>query len=136
MNKICGIYSIINKINDKTYIGSSCDINRRWRHHRQNLHKGVHHCIHLQRAWNKYGESHFVFNIEQECERNKLINIEQSFLDKAKTNHKKYYNSTYHAGGQEPKTITEKQKEDIKNFWTKTIQHRHLNTLKKHTGLV
>jgi len=55
MSKICGIYSILNKLNNKTYIGSSCDIERRWRHHRQNLNKGIHHCIHLQRAWNKYG---------------------------------------------------------------------------------
>ena len=134
MNKVCGIYSIINKLNDKTYIGSSCDIGRRWRHHSQNLNKGVHHCIHLQRAWNKYGESYFVFNIEQKCGKDELINIEQSFLDKAKTNYKKYYNSTYHAGGQEPKTITEKQKEDIKNFWIKNNTSSTFKYAKKTYG--
>jgi group I intron endonuclease len=88
MSKICGIYSILNKLNNKTYIGSSCDIERRWRHHRQNLNKGIHHCIHLQRAWNKYGEKHFIFNIEQQCKRNKLISIEQSYLNQAKANPK------------------------------------------------
>jgi len=119
MSKICGIYSIFNKLNRKTYIGSSCDIKRRWRHHRQNLNKGVHHCIHLQRAWNKYGENNFVFTVEQICKSNELINIEQSYLDKAKADSKKYYNSTYHAGGQEPKTVTKKQKEDIKKYWLK-----------------
>lgn len=117
MDKICGIYLIINKVNNKTYIGSSCDIKRRWRHHRQNLKKGNHHCVHLQRAWNKHGESNFIFSIEKKCDRNKLIEIEQKFLDKAKKNKKKYYNTSYHAGGQEPKTVTTKQKEDIKKYW-------------------
>lgn len=116
-NKICGIYSISNKINDKSYIGSSCDIIRRWRHHKQNLNKGIHHCIYLQRAWNKYSENNFVFHIEAKCTKDNLISLEQSFLDKAKLDRKKYYNSTYHAGGQEPKNITKKQKQDIKNYW-------------------
>lgn len=119
MSKICGIYSIFNKLNSKTYIGSSCDIKRRWRHHRQNLNRGVHHCIHLQRAWNKYGEHNFIFVVEQACKRNELINIEQSYLNKAKIDSKKYYNSTYHAGGQKPKIVTRKQKEDIKKYWLK-----------------
>lgn len=119
MSKICGIYSIFNKLNNKTYIGSSCDIKRRWRHHRQNLNRGIHHCIHLQRAWNKYGENNFIFSIEQICKRKELVNIEQSYLDKAKSDSKKYYNSTYHAGGQQPKTVTKKQKEDIKKYWLK-----------------
>ena len=108
-NKIHGIYSISNKINGKSYIGSSCDIIRRWRHHKQNLNKGIHHCIYLQRAWNKYGKNNFVFHIEAKCTKDNLISLEQSFLDKAKLNRKQYYNSTYHAGGQEPKNVTKKQ---------------------------
>jgi|694.fasta_scaffold08789_28 group I intron endonuclease len=116
-NKIHGIYSISNKINGKSYIGSSCDIIRRWRHHEQNLNKGIHHCIYLQRAWNKYGKNNFVFHIEAKCTKDNLISLEQSFLDKAKLNRKQYYNSTYHAGGQEPKNVTKKQKQDIKNYW-------------------
>ena len=34
MNKICGIYMIINDINDKIYIGQSKDIVMRWYAHR------------------------------------------------------------------------------------------------------
>lgn len=116
-NKICGIYSILNKVNGKKYIGSSCDINRRWKQHKQNLNKGIHHCVYLQRAWNKYGEHNFIFNIQIQCKKYELINFEQSFLNKARLDRKNYYNSTYHAGGQEPKKVTKKQKQDIKNYW-------------------
>jgi predicted GIY-YIG superfamily endonuclease len=119
MNKICGIYYIINKINKKTYIGSSCDIKRRWRHHRQNLNQGIHHCVYLQRAWNKYGKNNFIFRVYQKCDRENLIKTEQNLLNKAKQKRKKYYNTSYYAGGQEPKLITEKQKQDIKNYWLK-----------------
>lgn len=117
--KICGIYSITNTINNKIYIGSSCDIKRRWRHHKQHLTKNIHHCIHLQRAWNKYGEKNFIFDIVTRCEKDDLLIIEQSILDKAQKNNSKYYNTSYHAGGQEPKTITNKQKQDIKKYWLK-----------------
>lgn len=58
-----GVYKITNVINDKCYIGSSVDITRRWRLHKQNLRKGVHCNILLQNAWNKYGEDSFIFEI-------------------------------------------------------------------------
>ena len=45
-----GIYSITNKLNNKRYIGQS--IARIKRHFRE-LRRGVHHCHHLQRAFDK-----------------------------------------------------------------------------------
>lgn len=33
MKKNCGIYVITNNINDKIYIGQSCDCHRRWLEH-------------------------------------------------------------------------------------------------------
>jgi group I intron endonuclease len=56
-----GIYRIKNTINNKSYIGSTKNITKRWSWHRLALKKGVHHASHLQRAWNKYGEDSFVF---------------------------------------------------------------------------
>jgi len=58
-----GVYQILNVINGKRYIGSSKDILSRWRKHKQELQKRIHHSIHLQRAWNRYGEKSFVFEI-------------------------------------------------------------------------
>lgn len=58
-----GIYSIFCTANGKTYIGSSVCLRKRFNSHRASLLKGTHPNAHLQRAWNKYGESKFEFNI-------------------------------------------------------------------------
>lgn len=68
MQKNIGIYKIANKINGKFYIGSSNDIKDRWREHRNALNQNKHHSNHLQRAWNKYGEENFEFEIIEEFE--------------------------------------------------------------------
>lgn len=62
-SKISGVYQIQNKINSHKYIGSSVNIDRRWREHKNALRKNSHHSSYLQRAWNKYGESNFEFKI-------------------------------------------------------------------------
>lgn len=42
-----------------------------------------HHSPHLQAAWNKYGEKHFVFQILETCEpiKDTLMLLEQKYLD-------------------------------------------------------
>ena len=57
------IYEIVNQTNNKRYIGKAKDFNRRKNRHLYELRHNRHHCLHLQRAWNKYGESNFIFNI-------------------------------------------------------------------------
>ena len=52
-----GIYGIRNIANGKWYVGSSINIQRRWRKHTQRLRTGKHENTKLQRAWDKYGES-------------------------------------------------------------------------------
>jgi group I intron endonuclease len=81
--KVCGIYRILNKLNNKFYIGSSIDIYKRWYTHKNDLTKNKHHAKKLQRAWNKYGESHFSFEILETCEpiKDTLILLEQKYLD-------------------------------------------------------
>lgn len=76
-----GIYQILNKENNKSYIGSSCTIKERWRRHKKDLRKGKHHSIILQRAWNKYGEKSFEFNILEYCEEAVILEREQYYLD-------------------------------------------------------
>lgn len=58
-----GIYLITNLVNGHTYLGQSSDIRIRWNRHRTSLRKGKHHSRYLQRAWNKYGEESFKFEI-------------------------------------------------------------------------
>lgn len=57
------IYKIINTYNGKFYVGSTTSPKVRFRTHRGKLRKNNHHCHHLQAAWNKYGESVFVFHV-------------------------------------------------------------------------
>lgn len=81
MNKISGVYKITNNINEKIYIGSSEDIEKRWYHHKSCLNKGIHINKHLQAAWNKYGEESFSFEIIEKCDPKDTLKIEQKYLD-------------------------------------------------------
>lgn len=57
------IYIILNTVNQKYYLGSTTEYECRKYTHIWKLNKGIHHCIHLQNAWNKYGEKSFEFKI-------------------------------------------------------------------------
>lgn len=63
---ICGIYKITNKINNKSYIGQSKDIYRRWREHIKNF-KDVQNNQVIYLAIRKYGLENFDFSIVEEC---------------------------------------------------------------------
>lgn len=87
-----GVYKITNIINNKCYIGSSIDIVGRWRQHMKALRKGIHHSIHLQRAWNKDGEENFEFSIIEyiTAQKEALIAKEQCYKDLYKSYDRKY----------------------------------------------
>lgn len=99
MEKISGIYKIINKTNGKYYVGSSGDLSFRWNIHKLNLNKKEHWNIHLQSAWNKYGKSKFEFRFVEKIPKDQLLITEQKYLDVAKNEKDKCYNLTFHAGG-------------------------------------
>ena len=78
-----GVYKILNKINNKFYIGSSKDIDKRWWRHKYSLNNDNHHSRHLQRAWNKYGEENFDFIVVEVVSSIELLFIrEQYWMDK------------------------------------------------------
>lgn len=56
-----GIYEILNLTTNKVYIGQSKRISQRWLDHKTDLKRNKHSNHHLQHAWNKYGESDFIF---------------------------------------------------------------------------
>lgn len=78
---ISGIYQIQNVLNGKCYIGSAVDLRRRWMVHLNTLRRGRHHNFHLQSAFDKYGETTFIFEILEEAKSETLIEREQYFLD-------------------------------------------------------
>lgn len=97
-NPNSGIYKIINKVNGKYYVGSSLNMNRgyksRWNRHKKTLRNNTHINEYLQNAWNKYGESNFDFIMVEYVEpiKSKLLEVEQKYLDIAKTEQHKCYN--------------------------------------------
>jgi len=113
--KISGIYKIVNKVNGKYYVGSSCNIlGERWRKHRQLLRKNKHYNKHLQNAWNKYGETNFKFVIVQEDESVNLLKVEQKYLDLASSEQNKCYNLTFESiGPLKGRHLTEEHKSKI-----------------------
>lgn len=80
-HQLTGIYLIRNITNGKFYVGSAVDIKKRWSKHKWSLKKNHHENLHLQRAWNKYGDSSFVFETYLECSKENLRPIEQYLLD-------------------------------------------------------
>jgi group I intron endonuclease len=83
--RIKGIYTIFNNISRKIYVGSSLSIKDRWQTHLQHLRSNRHGNHHLQRSYNKHGESAFEFYIQEEvdCEDRDdiLYDREQYWLD-------------------------------------------------------
>jgi len=90
MEKI-GIYEIMNVVDGKKYIGSSKNVENRFKQHKGKLNRNVHNNVHLQNAWNKYGEESFVFEVIELCDKNDLLLIEQKHLDSV-TDWKEVYN--------------------------------------------
>lgn len=76
-----GIYRITCSANQKSYIGSAKDFDRRWYQHRWALKGGKHYNAHLQNAWNKHGEPAFVFEKLLVCSLDDLLFYEQLCLD-------------------------------------------------------
>lgn len=82
-----GIYAIIHRYSERWYIGQSQNIGKRFVAHRMLLRKGSHHSTPLQRAWVKYGEDAFSFEILILAPVWALDDLEQAYLDDPNTSH-------------------------------------------------
>jgi len=80
--KVSGIYSITNAVNGKRYYGSSVNVWGRQRQHWHSLRVGTHRNKHLQAAWLRYGEESFVFALLEAVPAERLLVVEQRYLDR------------------------------------------------------
>jgi len=91
--KQSGIYSIINTINDKVYVGKSKNLYRRKYQHFVQLKSGKHPNEYLQSSVNKYGVENFYYNVIEFCNEDVLGEREYYWIDHYDSNNRdKGYN--------------------------------------------
>jgi len=107
LNKKAGVYKIKNLKNNKVYIGSSIDLQRRKRSHICCLKNNTHTNSYLQDDFNKYGIDNFKFVVIEFVEKTKdntlfvknMLEIEQCWIDKFNSSNRELgYNKSPIAG--------------------------------------
>lgn len=79
------IYAIKNIVNGKMYIGQTINKISRWSKHRTELEKNIHHNVHLQNSYNKYGKDNFEYLILEsydEISEEQLGKVEAEYIKK------------------------------------------------------
>ena len=114
-----GIYTITCKGDNKVYVGQSQNINIRFNMHKSHLRHQKHRNSYLQRAWNKYGEANFVFEVKELCSIDELNEKEVYWIKKLQANHRdKGFNLTDGGDGVRGYKHTEKDKVFLSEYWT------------------
>ena len=90
MQKICGIYKIMNTVTGDFYIGSSKNIKRRWESHKWSSTWKKYPNKQLYQDMQKYGVDKFVFEVLEEVEPEELKETEQQFIEKLQPTYNNY----------------------------------------------
>lgn len=114
-----GIYQIVNKVNEKRYIGSAVNVEKRLFHtHFRELKNDKHGNPHLQNAFNLYGEKNFTFEPIFYCYKRDLILYEQQMINSYPFN--TLYNICPTAGS----TLGVKFSEEVRRVLSETAKRR------------
>lgn len=79
-----GVYKILNKVTNESYIGSSINLKKRKSDHFYLLKQGKHGNSHLQNSYKKYGIENFDFSVLEFCEPDECLIIEQKHINQTK----------------------------------------------------
>lgn len=106
-----GIYRITCTVTGRIYIGSAFRLGDRWRNHRNNLRRGTHHNRILQRAWDKYTEDAFVFDVLEYVLIPELLTTrEQHYFDTFQPFGEKGFNIDRLAGSPLGRKVSDEQR--------------------------
>lgn len=110
-----GIYLITCLSDGKVYVGQTTNWDKRRKKHFWMLENNKHFCLHLQRAWNKYGKTNFKFELVEECSENELDAKETEWITKfGYPNRTKIFNNE--SGGHKNKHLSQETKDKISKF--------------------
>lgn len=111
-----GVYAILNLIDGKRYIGSSVHLLRRSYEHATKLNSLKDYANkYLQRAWFKYGADAFEFHVLEYCDKDKLLEREQFWMDFYKSYDESFgYNLRKIAASNRGMTLSDETKEKIR----------------------
>lgn len=114
-NKLICIYKIRNIKNNKIYIGSTNNWERRLSEHLTALKHNNHINYHLQNAYNKYGKDNFVFEIQEKLDSlEQLQEREQYWIDYFNSANDEYgYNIQEIAKGRRIGCLSQETKDKI-----------------------
>jgi group I intron endonuclease len=84
INGESGVYIIRNTVSGKRYVGSAVHLRKRIVNHRSDLSRGKHHNKPLTMAWEKYGPIAFVAELLEYCQKDRLYEVEQKWIDALK----------------------------------------------------
>ena len=107
---ICGVYKITNNVNGKVYIGQSINIKNRWKDHIYALNRNDSSCTLLQRAWNKYKQNNFCFEILELCSEEELDDVEIKYIELYDSINNGY---NIEKGGNENKRLSEETRQKL-----------------------
>ena len=117
-----GIYKITNKINNKSYIGKSVNIEKRWKYHLDNFNCKKEYDKALYRAFRKYGESNFSFEVLEELDELQY----DALSDEREQYWIQFYNSFAEGYNETPGGdggFNEKARNSVKKLTDKEIEH-------------
>lgn len=112
----CGIYMILNNINQHKYIGQSKCIEHRWKEHKYNAYnKNQHYNFAIYQAIRKYGIENFSFLILEECTEEELDKKEIYWIEYYNTFKGEGYNMT--SGGQGFSNSLDIDLKEVQRLW-------------------
>jgi group I intron endonuclease len=112
------IYKIINVVNNKFYVGSAVNFEKRKARHIWRLRRGDHSNKHLQAAWEKYGEKAFVFAVVEVVDEDVNLLLAENIWLKEHVGKDYCYNMATDATAPQLGMFGEKN-----TMWGKTFSH-------------
>lgn len=127
-----GVYQIRCIPTGKVYIGSAIDLVKRRNSHWKDLKDRRHHNIHLQRAWDKYGEASFIFEVVELVLSPFLTAREQCHINRVKSfKRERGFNVAPIAGSSLGIKRTEEAREKMRNRIISDVTRAKIGALRK-----